>query len=148
MLAGERARFGQTEIRIGLFPIVVLPALVRAVGDRRARELAMSGRVIDAEEAVRIGLAHRAVASADLAREALEAATVLAGLAPEAMALGKRLLARIADLSYRDAVELARAMRGVFLHTTDLREGVDAFLERRPAVWHASAAIPPNEEAR
>lgn len=56
VLAGEKARFGQTEIRIGLFPIVVLPALIRAVGARRARELAMSGRIIDAEEAVRIGL--------------------------------------------------------------------------------------------
>jgi len=146
VLAGDRARFGQTEIRLGLFPIVVLPALVRAVGDRYARELAMSGRIIDATEAMRIGLVHRAVPSADLPGEALATATALAELAPEAMALGKRLLARIADLSYRDAVELARAMRGVFLHTTDLREGVDAFLARRPAAWHGAPSDTPTEE--
>jgi methylglutaconyl-CoA hydratase len=134
-VAAEGATFGLTEIRIGLFPIVVLPAVRRVIGERATRELALTGRTIDAGEAARLGLVNRVVPAESLAKEA---ATLAAGLAanPRAVvALGKRLLAETADLPYERAVEHARAMRGVFLATDELAEGVQAFLEKRRPRW-------------
>jgi methylglutaconyl-CoA hydratase len=134
-VAAESATFGCTEIRIGLFPIIVLPALRRAVGERAARELALTGRVIDAAEAARIGLVNRVVPGEALAKEAAELAAALAAGPRRVVALGKRLLADTADLDYDAAVAHARAMRGVFLATEELAEGVEAFLQKRRPRW-------------
>lgn len=134
-LAAPEARFGLTEIRIGLFPIIVLPAVRRVVGERVARELALTGRVLDADEARQVGLVNRVVAREALLDEADAMAASLASLAPNALGLGKRLLADTADLGYDAAVTHARAMRGAFLHNPELAEGVAAFLEKRSPQW-------------
>lgn len=134
-IAAADATFGLTEIRIGLFPIIVLPALERAVGARVARELALTGKRIGAEEAARVGLVNRVVPPDDLREEAMTTARELAALPPVALGLGKRFLADLAGLGYEAAVTHARAMRGIFLHTPDLAEGVSAFLDKRPPRW-------------
>jgi enoyl-CoA hydratase/carnithine racemase len=134
-IAAENATFGLTEIRIGLFPIVVLPAMLRVIGERATRELALTGRTIDAAEAARLGLVNRVVPAESLAKEAATAAADLAANPRAVVALGKRLLAETAELPYERAVEHARAMRGVFLATDELAEGVQAFLEKRRPRW-------------
>lgn len=134
-VATESASFGLTEINIGLFPIMVLPMMIRVVGFRAAQDLSLTGRVIDAHEARDIGLVTRVVADDKLQPAAREVAASLAAKAPSAIAYGRRLLTRVADMTYEDAVHHARTMRGVFLHTGDIREGVAAFLEKREPVW-------------
>lgn len=134
-LAASSATFGLSEIRIGLFPIVVLPAVRRVVGERIAREMALTGRRIDAEEARRVGLVNRVVDDAELAAETRALAADIAGLGRVPLALGKRLLADTGELPYEDALNHARAMRGAFLHTEELAEGIAAFLEKRTPRW-------------
>lgn len=138
VIASDRADFSLSEIRIGLFPIMVMPAVMRVLGYRVAQELALTGRVIDAAEAERIGLVTRTVSSEALADEARRTAAELAANAPRATRYGRRLIAQLADLPYPDAVHHARTMRGTFLHTPDVREGVEAFLEKRAPSWPAS----------
>lgn len=138
VLAGESADFSLSEIKIGLFPIMVLPMVIRAVGFRAAQDLSLTGRVIGAEEARAIGLVSRVVSDEDLRAESHVVAAALAGSAPQALAYGRQLLARLADLPYEQAVHHARTMRGTFLHTRDIHEGVAAFLDKRAPDWHAT----------
>ena len=137
VIASDTADFALSEIRIGLYPIMVMPMVMRVVGYRAAQELALTGRVVDASEAERIGLVTRTVPADRLAAEARTTATALAANPPRAMAHGRRLVARLADLPYAEAVHHARTMRGTFLHTPDVREGVAAFLEKRSPAWPA-----------
>jgi len=147
VLASPSADFSLSEIRIGLFPIMVLPMVMRVVGVRAAQDLALTGRVIDVEEAARIGLVTRVVAE-ELLQQAQAAAEALAESAPHALAYGRKLLARLADLPYEQAVHHARTMRGTFLHTPDIHEGVAAFLEKRSPQWHTAPSpdVQPEEE--
>lgn len=138
--ASRSATFGLSEIRIGLFPIMVLPMVIRVVGFRAAQDLSLTGRVVDADEAHRLGLVTSVVQDDDLVVVAHEAAAGLAASAPAAMAYGRRLLSRLADMDYEAAVHHARTMRGVFLHTDDIREGVAAFLDKRHPVWTTTPA--------
>lgn len=135
VVAGESATFGLTEIRIGLFPIMVLPMVIRVVGFRAAQDLALTGRVVDAHEAHTMGLVTTVVGDDALVTSAREVAAGLATSAPTALAHGRRLLSRLADMNYDEAVHHARTMRGVFLHTDDIREGVAAFLDKREPAW-------------
>jgi|FLYL01.1.fsa_nt_gi methylglutaconyl-CoA hydratase len=134
-LAADDARFGFTEIRVGLFPLLVLPALQRTVGLRRAMELALTGAVLDAAEAARIGLVTRVVPRDSLDRTTEELAEVLAGYSPEALALGRRLFWAVADLDYGAALHLARSMRVLYFASEGVREGVQAFVDRRSPRW-------------
>lgn len=140
VLASEAADFALSEIRIGLFPIMVLPMVIRVVGFRAAQDLSLTGRVIGAEEAQGVGLVSRVFSAEELASEARQAAAALAASAPRALAYGRKLLARLADLPYDHAVHHARTMRGTFLHTPDIHEGVAAFLEKRDPNWPAPEA--------
>lgn len=135
VVASASADFALSEIKIGLFPIMVLPMVMRVVGYRAAQELSLTGRRIDAEEARRLGLVSRVVTDEELTATARGVAAELAASAPRALAYGRRLVARLADLPYEQAVHHARTMRGTFLHTPDIREGVAAFLEKRTPAW-------------
>lgn len=134
-LAAETTSFGTSEVRIGLFPIIVLPVLSRAVGHRRARELALTGRRIDAAEAHAIGLVHRVLPDDGFVDAARDVAADLASLGPDAIRLGKQLLRDIDDVPLRQASTLAQAMRGVFMSTDDFAEGVNAFNSKRKPVF-------------
>ncbi|MFP4311348.1 MAG: enoyl-CoA hydratase/isomerase family protein [Nitriliruptoraceae bacterium] len=147
VLASPSADFSLSEIKIGLFPIMVLPMVQRVVGYRAAQDLALTGRVIGAEEARAIGLISRVVGDDELRARAHEAAAELAASAPRALAYGRQLLARLADLPYAEAVHHARTMRGTFLHTPDIHEGVAAFLDKRAPEWHTpDPASPATQE--
>jgi len=134
-IAAEDAKLGTTEIRIGLFPMVVFPALRRAVGERKALEMALTGNMFDAEEALRMGLVNRVVPRDELLDTAMELAASMARKGPAAMAMGKHLFYATADMGYDEALEFARSIRVVYMLADDVNEGVDAFLNKRKPDW-------------
>lgn len=130
-LAAEGAVFGLPEINIGLFPLFILPALLRAVGPRHARDLALTGRTIGAVEAREMGLVTRVVAPDQLMDEARALAQSLAAKKPGTMRRGRHALETMLDLEYDAGIDFARAIRGAFLGSSELRAGIDEFLASR-----------------
>jgi enoyl-CoA hydratase/carnithine racemase len=130
-IAAEGTRFASSEVKIGLFPLMVLPALSQAVGVRRARELALTGRAIDSEEALRMGLVHRVLPANGFVERAREIAVEMAALGRTTMRLGKAHLREAEGLSLHAGIEWGRAKRPAFMTSPDFEEGVAAFLERR-----------------
>ncbi len=134
-LADPEAQFGYPEVRVGFIPAIVSAFVVRQVGEKRARDLLLSGRLLSAEEARALGLVTEVVAAANLMARAHELAASIAEMSPAALSHTKRLLIRVqaADLEREIdlGVEASAEMRG----TADFREGVAAFLEKRKPVW-------------
>ena len=134
-LASEEARFGYTEVKIGFVPAIVSSFLLLQVGEKQARDLLLSGRVIDAAEAHTLGLVTRVVPSGQLDATTSELAQSLLANSPCSMRATKHLLHRqeIERLSrnLRAAVNTNAELRA----TDDFREGVSAFLEKRKPVW-------------
>jgi methylglutaconyl-CoA hydratase len=134
-LAAPRAKFGYTEVRIGFIPAIVSVFLLEMVGEKKAKSLLLSGRILDAEEALSLGLVNEVVPEGELIPRALALAALLLKNSPESMAAVKKMLSAYAkDRLDRD---LARAMRWneKIRNSPDFREGIRAFLEKRDPVW-------------
>jgi enoyl-CoA hydratase len=135
-LAADGAFFGQPEITLGSIPgwggTQRLPLLV---GLGRARELVLTGRIIDAAEAERIGLVSRIVPAADLAAEAQALAERIASLAPVALALAKDALHQV-EGNLAEGLRVEREHVARTFATDDQREGARAFLEKRAPLFH------------
>jgi methylglutaconyl-CoA hydratase len=132
-VAADTAKFGYPEVRRGLVAAMVLPHLLRHVGERPARHLLLTGELIDAAEAVRIGLINRCVPSERVATVAAEWAAQCAAGGPKALATTKALLHRCS----RQAVagdELARASAEPRL-TDECRDGLSAFFAKTNPPW-------------
>lgn len=134
-LAAPDAKFGFTETRIGFVPAVVSAFLTLQIGEKRARDLLLTGRVVDAEEAMRLGLVNEIVPHDALQQRARALAENLAHNSPQATRITRRLLAAQwktwLDSAMVAAIEASVEARG----TMDFREGVAAFLEKRKPVW-------------
>jgi enoyl-CoA hydratase/carnithine racemase len=133
VIASADARFGLTEIRLGLWPVIISRTVARAIGERRTTELSLTGRIFSAEEAYQFGLVTE-VAEDPQAR-ALELAKALTEFSPVAIAAGLEYVDRIRDLDWREAAVIGHKMRDELMATDDFSEGVRAFLEKRRAVW-------------
>jgi enoyl-CoA hydratase/carnithine racemase len=132
-LAAEDAQFGQPEIKVGIIPGAGgTQRLPRLVGMTKAKEMVLLGEPIDAAEAYRIGLVNRVVPTANLLSEAQAWADRLAKLPPMGVRAAKSAMNRGADLDLRSALEVERLNFSVVFGTEDQREGVRAFLEKRP----------------
>lgn len=131
-IASENARMGQTEINIGLIPgWGGTQRLTRLVGRGKAKELVLTGKMIDAKTAEQLGIINM-VAPADKFRETVKQfATELAAKAPVAIKVAKALINRGADISLDSALALEREGFSVVASTEDLQEGVLAFTEKR-----------------
>lgn len=131
----EGARFGLTEVRLGLIPATIGPYVVARMGAARARRVFFSGRIFDAAEAVELGLLARVVPEdgLDAAIEA-EIAPYLAA-APGAVAEGKRLVADLAGRVEADAVARTVAALIARWESEESAEGIAAFFERRKPGW-------------
>jgi methylglutaconyl-CoA hydratase len=134
-LAVPEAKFGYTEVKIGFVPALVSAFLALQVGDKRARDLLLTGRLIKAEEAFYLGLVNEVVQPENLAARTFELAAILAANSPQSMAATKRLLAAQNKLWLDTAIEHALAANAEARTTYDFREGVAAFLEKRKPVW-------------
>lgn len=135
-VAAHSARFGSTFVKVGLIPgDGGAYFLTRTVGFPAALDLVLTGRVIDAEEALRIGLVHATVADDALEAAARKRAERLARSAPLAVRLAKRLCYRAYESSLDQSLELAAAYQGIVQNTEDHDEGVAAILEKRRPVF-------------
>lgn len=135
-LAADSARLGQPEINLGIIPgYGGTQRLARLVGEGRAKWLCMSGDMVDAGEALRIGLVDRVVPAADLDREARALAARLASKAPLALALVKQAIHEGLEGSLAAGLAHEAALFGQVCGSEDRAEGVTAFLAKRKAVW-------------
>jgi 2-(1,2-epoxy-1,2-dihydrophenyl)acetyl-CoA isomerase len=133
VIASETARFAEIFVKRGLtvdFGGTWL--LPRLVGLARARELALTGRVVDAEEALAIGLVTSVVPASELVDSASDAADQLAAGAPLAQSMIKRGLDRSSTFTFEQALSFEEQAQAVLLASEDLVEGAGAFIEKRP----------------
>jgi methylglutaconyl-CoA hydratase len=134
-LAVPEAKFGYTEVRIGFVPAIVSTFLLRQVGEKQARDLLLTGRIIGAEEAARMGLVNEIVAPEALMTRARELAGLLMENSPASLRATKRLLTDHARAELDDQIEAAVRENAAIRNTADFREGVVSFLEKRKPVW-------------
>ena len=135
-IASERAKFGQPEINLGLIPgYGGSQRAARLAGRGMAMLLCLTGEMIDAAEALRIGLVERVVPHAELLAEAKRIAGVIATKSPLAVAAAKRAIDEGAGLPLAAALEIEALHFGSLIGTRDFAEGTRAFLEKRPPVF-------------
>jgi enoyl-CoA hydratase len=133
-LASDAAKFGQPEVKLGITPgYGGTQRLPRLVGRGRALQLLLTGELIDAQEAFRIGLANAVVPAAELLPTARKLLQTILAQAPTAVALCIDAVDRGLDMSLDDALALEASYFGLCAATTDMREGMSAFLEKRAA---------------
>lgn len=132
-VASEAAKFGQPEVKLGLIPgYGGTQRLPRLVGKGRALQLLMTGEMIDAAEAFRIGLVNRVVPAGELIKTATDMLGQMLANAPLALASCIEMANRGYDLSLGDALHMEATTFGLLAATADMREGTKAFLEKRP----------------
>ena len=133
-IASENAKLGQPEVKLGILPgYGGSQRLARIVGEGRAMELCLTGEPISAAEAHRIGLVNRVVPAGEALSAAKEVAGKILANAPIAVAFTMDAIHRGLDLPLSDGLALEATLFGVCAATADMREGMTAFLEKRPA---------------
>src|SRR2546426_3280327 len=135
-IASEAAKFGQPESKLGILPgFGGSQRLPRLIGKGRAMQLLMTGEMIDAAEAYRIGLVNRVVPAVDLMKAAMEMMGQMLANAPLALGSCIETVNRGYDLSMGDALHMEATTFGLLAATSDMREGTKAFLEKRPPTF-------------
>ena len=134
-LATPAARFGFTEVRIGFVPALVSAFLALQVGDKRCRDLLITGRLFGATEALQMGLINEIVEREELEPRADALAKSLMGNSPQSISATKQLLAAQNRAWLDAAIVAAMQANSESRETADFREGVSAFLEKRKPVW-------------
>lgn len=134
-LAIPEAKFGYTEVRVGFIPAIVSSYVVRQVGEKRARDLLLSGRIFGAAEALALGIVNEVVEPDKLMPRARELAQSLAEMSPVALTHTKRLLLKFSEDELDRETEMAVEASSRVRKTADFREGLSAFLEKRKPQW-------------
>jgi enoyl-CoA hydratase len=135
VVADERARLGLPEIKLGLYPWIVLAVLSRDVPRKVLLEATLTGEPWTAEEARRHGLVNRIAAPGAALAEAIALADRIATRSPAVVALGKAAFHTVTELPLDEALSFMHSQLTLNLLTEDAMEGVAAFLERRPPQW-------------
>ena len=138
VIAGTQSKFGFTESRIGFVAAIVSMFLMDRVGPAVTRDLLLTGRRLDAQEAASIGLANTLVADEQVIDTALAKVEELAKCAGSSLALTKRLLAELRGRDLDSAIDYACDLNAETRATADCKEGIAAFLEKRKPSWIAA----------
>ena len=136
VLASERARFGQPEIKLGVFPPIAAVLLPRIIGEKKAREMILLGEIVDAREALRLGLVNQVTASSELHEQGEALLTKLRELSGVSLQFTRAAL----DLGRKGDFESTLAeVENLYLNelmkTEDASEGVQSFMEKRKPEW-------------
>jgi enoyl-CoA hydratase len=136
IIASETAKFGQPEINIGVIPGAGgTQRLTRAVGKVKAMELILTGRPFSAQEALEMGLINKIFPIESYLEEAKKLATDIASKPPLAVRLAKEAVLRAASTNLNEDVEFERRLFALLFATDDMREGMNAFIEKRKPIW-------------
>ncbi|MBD1372202.1 enoyl-CoA hydratase/isomerase family protein [Hazenella sp. IB182357] len=134
ILAADRAKFGQPEVHLGVIPgYGGTQRLARLIGKNRAKYMCMTGEMIDAEEAYRLGLVQKVIPAAELIDEAKKLAKTLAQKAPLALRYIKKSIHTGVEVDLKTGLEMEAAFFGLTFDSEDRKEGMDAFVEKRAA---------------
>ena len=134
-IAAEDARFATPGVNIGLFCSTPMVALSRAVASKHAMEMLLTGDMIGAQEARRIGLINRAVPAAELTKATMALATKIAGKSIQTLKIGKAAFYRQIDMDLKRAYDYAAHVMTENMQALDAAEGIDAFLHKRKPIW-------------
>lgn len=134
----DDAKLGTSEIKVGLWPMMISALLARAMPRKAALELMLTGRLIDPKEALRLGAVSRVVARSELDEAVDEIVAGLLSASPTALMLGKDSFEGMADAGLDTALDRLQAGLTEIAMTDDAAEGVAAFLEKRSPKWSAS----------
>ena len=136
IIAADSAKFGQPEIKLGVTPgMGGSQRLTRAIGKAKAMEMCLTGRMMDAGEAERSGLVAKVVPAADLVAEALKTAEAIAGMAPLAAIATKEMVNASFEMTLAQGINFERRLFHGLFGTEDQKEGMAAFVEKRPGNW-------------
>ena len=134
VIAADTAKFGQPEIKLGIIPgIGGTQRLPRAVGKAKAMDLILTGRMMDAAEAERAGLVSRVVPAASLMDEAMKVAEAVAAMSLPALIAAKEAVNRAFEMPLAEGIRFERRVFHALFATEDQKEGMAAFVEKRPA---------------
>ena len=135
-IAGDKAVFATSEVKFGIIPSAISPYVIRAIGERQAYRYFQTAERINAARAAALGLAHEAVATDELDAKVKEVVEALLQGGPKSQAAAKDLIRAVANRPVSDAVVEDTARRIASLRVTpEAKEGLAAFLDKRPAAW-------------
>ena len=133
IIAGDSAKFGQPEIKLGVIPgMGGSQRMARSIGKAKAMDLILTGRMMDAEEAERSGLVSRVVPADQMMDEAVKAAEAIAGFSKPSTMVAKEAVDRAFEIGLTEAVNYERRTFFALFATEDRTEGMEAFIEKRP----------------
>jgi cyclohexa-1,5-dienecarbonyl-CoA hydratase len=136
VVASERAKFGQPEVKVGVFPPVAIPIFPRLIGRGRALELLLTGDVIGAKEAERIGLITKVFPAETFNEEVAAFVSKLAGLSGSVLKIIKKCVDKTLYVPVAEGLDIAdRIYLEELMKLEDSREGLDAFIEKRDPAW-------------
>lgn len=134
-VAVDTAKFGTTEAKVGVFPMMILPVLMRVIPRRRLQEMCFFAHRFSAAEAKRFDILNEVVPASDLDTAINAMVDKLAANSPVALRIGRRAISAVTDLSFSDALNLTQAVLPILSQSEDTKEGMKAFAERRAPVW-------------
>ena len=134
-VAVDSAKFGTTEAKVGVFPMMILPVLMRVIPRRRLLEMCFFAHRFTAKEAQQFDIVNEVVPASELDASVRTMVEKLTSNSPVALRIGRRAISAVTDLSFLDALNLTQAVLPILSQSEDTKEGMKAFAERRAPVW-------------
>jgi len=140
-IASSEAKFGLSEVKIGLVPAAISPYVIRKIGESKAREYFLTGRRMSAQKALEIGLLNEVVAPGELENTVEDIIKLLLTSGPEALASCKELITKVPHMSFEEAKEFTARMIANLRVSDEGQEGMAAYLEKRKPAWSKNAKL-------